>query len=243
MRIVIRCGLLLLLAAYAATGAAQTSQAYYKDGSDKFIAKDYQGALAAFDKALGLDPRYTDAWYFRGMTKLILKDSTAADDFSTVIELDPQRARAWAYRGMTKFREEHYTAALPDFNKAVALDPNYDEAWFYLGNCNMQLKNYYAAVAYFDKAVALRPGYTGAIYSRGITRYMLHKYADAVSDFNLSIAQNPDYSTKAYYYRGMCRIALDQQALACPDLKTATDAGVPDAAAMWKKYCRPTSAP
>src|SRR5882757_1245346 len=128
MKVVIPCALLLLLALAA---RPQTPQMYYQSGGDKFLAKDYPGAIADFSKAVGLEPGYTDAWYFRGLTKFIAKDSTAADDFSKVLELDPNKVKAWAYRGMVRFRQKAYNTAIADFSRAISLKPDYEEAWFY----------------------------------------------------------------------------------------------------------------
>ena len=47
MKVVIPCCLLLLLALAART---QTPQMYYKSGGDKFLAKDYPGAMADFSR-------------------------------------------------------------------------------------------------------------------------------------------------------------------------------------------------
>jgi len=237
MRVVIRCCLFTVLLAAAISAAAQTPQLYYKDGSDKFLANDYHGAIDAFTKAIGLQPGYTDAWYFRGMTKFIAKDSTAADDFSKVIELDPNKVKAWAYRGMARFRRKEYISAISDFSRAISLKADYEEAWFYRGNCNIELKNYYAAVTDLDKAIALSPNYTAALYTRGLARFLLQKYADALPDFDKTIAINPNYSMKAWYFRGICHIRLNQKDLGCSDLKKAADSGMPDAIDMRKKYC------
>ena len=134
MGVVTRCCILTVLLAAAITAGAQTSQMYYKDGSDKFLANDYRGAIEAFTKAIGMEPGYTDAWYFRGMTKFIVKDSTAAEDFSKVLELDPHKVKAWAYRGMTRYRRREYNQAIADFSRAIALKADYEEDWFYRGN-------------------------------------------------------------------------------------------------------------
>jgi len=238
MRVVIRCCLFTVLLAAAATAAAQTSQMYYKDGSDKFMTGDYRGAIEAFTKAIGMEPAYTDAWYFRGMTKFIMKDSTAADDFSKTVGLDPNRVKAWAYRGMARYRRKEYSSAIADFSRAISLKPDYEEAWFYRGNSNMELKNYFSAITDLDKAIALKPDYTAAIYTRGVARFMMQKYAEALPDLDRTIALNPTYSGKTWYFRGICRIRLNQKDMACPDFKKAAELGVADAAEMRKKYCQ-----
>lgn len=238
MRVVTRCCLFTVLLAAFMTAAGQTAQLYYRDGSDKFLAGDYRGATEAFTKAIGMEPGYTDAWYFRGMTKFIMKDSTAADDFSKVVELDPNKVKAWAYRGMARYRRREYNAAIADFSRAIALKSDYEEAWFYRGNSNLELKNYYAALADLDKAISLKPDYTAAIYTRGLTRFYLQKYGEALPDFDKTIATDPGYSPKAWYFRGLCHFRLSQKEQACADLKKAADLGMADAVEMQRKYCK-----
>ena len=53
--------------------------------------KDYRGAIPNYDKALELDPNYLEAYYNRGVTKIILEDHQCAiEDFDKVLELDPE---------------------------------------------------------------------------------------------------------------------------------------------------------
>ena len=63
---------LALLVSFVSFG--QTAEEYFDSGYDKAKAKDYYGAIADYTKAIELNPKYTEAYNNRGITKDILKD-------------------------------------------------------------------------------------------------------------------------------------------------------------------------
>ena len=59
---------------------------------------DYMGALAHYDRALKMDPRFTKALYFKGLAQHYMGDATAAvATMKGVLELSPQHPGARAY--------------------------------------------------------------------------------------------------------------------------------------------------
>ena len=72
---------------------AQTAETYYKRGIDKFEKQDYRGAIADYTKRIELNSDYAEAYFNRGITKLILgqKDSECLD-FSKAGELGYSKA-------------------------------------------------------------------------------------------------------------------------------------------------------
>ena len=51
--------------------------AYYNLGILQCIRKDYEGALAYFNKAISLNPFFAEAYFNRGLTRIYLKDDEA----------------------------------------------------------------------------------------------------------------------------------------------------------------------
>ena len=59
-----------------------------KRGTQFLEGNNYLDAVKNFDKAIDLDPEYSDSWYFRGRSKYFLNQyEEAIKDFDKAIEL------------------------------------------------------------------------------------------------------------------------------------------------------------
>jgi tetratricopeptide (TPR) repeat protein len=85
--------------------------------------KDYQGALADYNKVLLDSPQSWPMWQERGILKQMhLKDLVGAvRDFDKVIELAPTEAMNYAFRGLAKRDLGQREGAIADFRKGLAL--------------------------------------------------------------------------------------------------------------------------
>ena len=93
------------------TAFGQTAQDNYNKGNEKANAKDYAGSIKDFDKAVKLDPKYTDAYYNRGTSKMYMKDYKGAiTDFDKAIELKPDFLNAFTNRGVAKLKLDQTTS-------------------------------------------------------------------------------------------------------------------------------------
>ncbi|MBS1666595.1 MAG: tetratricopeptide repeat protein [Bacteroidetes bacterium] len=238
MQSVYRIYLFLLFIIASVSVQAQTAKTYFENGSIKFRLKKYDQAIADFTKAIELKPDFTDAYYFRALVKLRLKDSSSISDFTKTIELDPKNAKAYSFRGGVKFTLKHYQEALPDFDKTISLLPNYEQAYFYKGSCLMELKNYDESIVQLTKAIELKPDYTAAYYQRAITQYLKKDYSAAVLDFDKTAQLDSTYSIRLFYFSGDAKIKVGQKEAACADFKKSLDAGYKPAEEMIKKYCQ-----
>ena len=64
---------------------------WYNSGIAKIKLKDFEGAIAAFDKAIEHNQKEARAYIFRGLANSELKDYfRAMDDFIKAIELNPK---------------------------------------------------------------------------------------------------------------------------------------------------------
>jgi tetratricopeptide (TPR) repeat protein len=85
------------------------------------LLKDYQGAVADYDKAIALNPKCGGYYCNRGDAEFWLKMVTEAQaDYNKSIELDPHNAQAYFNRGKLKaVCLTNYTEAIADFTKAI----------------------------------------------------------------------------------------------------------------------------
>lgn len=218
---------------------AQTPEEHYKKGLELYNTKNYTDALAEFVKATDAKPDYMDAWYFRGLAKFLLKDSSAWSDFTKVIELKPDHYKAYSYRGLLKFRQGDYAAAIPELNKSLDINPNYVEAYFYRGDAKMEMKDFDGALKDLDKAISLREDYVAAWYLKGLTKIFKKDYPAAIADFNKTISFNKvEYTGGAYFFIGQCELETGSKDAACKDFKKAQEAGYKNAAAAISKNCQ-----
>ncbi len=87
---------------------------------------DLDGALADYNQAIALDPRFADAWFNRATYWKANDELGRADaDFSQAIELKPHLADAHAARGLVRLlKGRRADEAQQDFDRCLALNNN-----------------------------------------------------------------------------------------------------------------------
>ncbi|MBI5442143.1 MAG: tetratricopeptide repeat protein [Deltaproteobacteria bacterium] len=81
-------------------------------------------ALAAFDRAVALEPRDADAYGDRAVTYLSLgRYDLALRDLTVALALAPSFAQAYSNRGLVRYRTGDVLGAILDYNRALRLLP------------------------------------------------------------------------------------------------------------------------
>jgi tetratricopeptide (TPR) repeat protein len=113
----------------------QTENDYVESGKRKLENNYYiQGAIADFNKAFELNPKNTNALFYRGVTKARLKDYRGAImDYNKVIEIDSDDCEAHINRGAAKSQLKDFNGAIIDYNKAIRLNPKKGMAYYNRG--------------------------------------------------------------------------------------------------------------
>jgi tetratricopeptide (TPR) repeat protein len=94
----------------------------YARGAAKAWLDDYKGAIADYNQAIQLKPKYPDAYYYRGAAKAWLEDYKGAiADYNQAIQLKPEYPDAYVGRGAAKARLDDYKGAIADYRKAAEL--------------------------------------------------------------------------------------------------------------------------
>jgi len=111
---------------------SQAALRAYEDGLARRTAGDVEGAVAAFSRALTLDPTLAPAYVERGSLYLAMGDPRAAlADAQMAVAADPENATAHALLGEVLRRGFGDAAhALEEYEQAVRLDPDMAEAMF-----------------------------------------------------------------------------------------------------------------
>jgi len=130
-------------------------------GLDYVLLNDYANAIKWLEKAVELDPKNKDAWYYLGRayyTRGLLPESRRA--FLTVLDLDWHDARAENNLGLILESEAEPNEALEAYRKAIEWQegsPHQSEQpYLNLGNLLLDLDRTREAIPPLEKAVELR---------------------------------------------------------------------------------------
>ncbi len=199
----------------------KTKEQWLKEGDGHYDAKRYEEALAAYDRAIQLDPNSALAYYNRGNAYYDLREyQKAIADFDRAIQLDSSDAKAYGNRGIAYKNLREYQKAIADYSCAIDLNPNYVWAIENRGYAYRELKEYQKAIADYDRAIQLDPNDAFAYHNRGCAYRELKEYQKAITDFDRAIQLNPNYA-EAYNNRGVAYRDLKEYQKAIADFDRA----------------------
>ncbi|MBR4905216.1 MAG: tetratricopeptide repeat protein [Selenomonadaceae bacterium] len=145
--------------------------------------RDYEAAIADYNKALEINPKFSWAYHNRALAYGRLKRwDEAIADYGRALEIDKNyvsayNGRAWSYCQMGKFEE-----ALVDANKAVELNPNDANFLDTRAGAYIGLKRYEEALSDLNRAIKLSP--EGWLYhNRGELYLLMGEQSKAQADF------------------------------------------------------------
>ncbi len=108
---------------------------YIWRGNVRYEQKDYDNAIADYNKAIEINQNYTLAFYNRAFAWIGKKEyDKAIEDYNTVIKLNPDYlANAYVIKGSVLRAIKKYDEAIEYYNKAIDIDPEYANAYFNRG--------------------------------------------------------------------------------------------------------------
>ncbi len=181
----------------------------------------WKKALADYDTALRLNPRYASAYLGRGKVHRAMKRyDNALDDFDTTIRLSPRWAKAFLNRGTVHLLIKRYDTALDDLDKAIHLNPRYAAAYWGRGKVHRAMKRYDKALADYGKAIGIDPRYAPAYLGRGRVHRAMKEYDKALADYGKAIGIDPRHAP-AYFNRGNLHRMMNRRDEALADYAAA----------------------
>lgn len=109
-------------------GPAGEAAARLSDGLTLAWRGDLDGAIAAFDRAIALKPKFAFAYLNRGLAfQRQGETARAAADLDLAIKYAPYAARSYYNRGVLRRELGNRRGAAADANRAVELDPDYPD--------------------------------------------------------------------------------------------------------------------
>ena len=116
---------------------------YYLMGNECITqAHDSRAAIANYDKAIELNPSYTDAWIRKGITLYNNKEYYEAEVcLNEAVRLSPMLFKAVYNRGKNRMALDNIEGALADFDRAVSIKPEHAKVHELFGDALMRTGN------------------------------------------------------------------------------------------------------
>jgi tetratricopeptide (TPR) repeat protein len=111
---------MLLLGAACVESAADWDRA----GVTHHTMGRYEEAVAAFDRALSIDPQYATAWRDRGLSlALLARANESEESFAKALAISPGDASIPYYQALARNATGNRAGALQSLEKAVSIQP------------------------------------------------------------------------------------------------------------------------
>ena len=164
---------------------------------------DLSGAIAAFNKALEIEPKNSDVWDLLGATLNDLgRYSEAFAAFNKALKIDPKNSNVWEHLGATLNDLGRYSEAIAAFDKALEIHPKYHSAWDGRGIALNNLRRYSEAIAAYDKTLEITGDqYWYAWFNRGWAFFYSGRYIKAIQNWDEGLQK---YLPSNHDYRLAC---------------------------------------
>lgn len=160
-----------------------TEYDYWSEGMDFYVKAKYREAIESYNKAIELNPRYANAYLYRGNAYEAIEEyDQALEDYNKACQLNPMDLFAFKNRGGLYKKLKLYDKALKDFERAIQLDPLYESPYEERGNVYAEVKNYDKALDDYAKAIELNPKYGFTYESRAKVYRKLGLVKEAEAD-------------------------------------------------------------
>lgn len=141
--------------------SAGAAFAFTQRGRLRFRDRDHTGAEAMFGRALAIDPRASDAAFYRGLSLQELgRHAEALEALRVAAGLDSMRADRWFWLGVAADHEQRKPEAERAFRRCAELDPGGELAatsFRQLGYYQLLREQWHGAIEDLTRATELAP--------------------------------------------------------------------------------------
>ena len=172
-------------------------------GLDYVMLNDYADAVKWLERAVELEPKNKEAWYYLGRAYYTEKDVPDAQKaFLTVLDLDPRDARAENNLGLIFESEAKVTQALDAYRQAIAWQQGSprpsEQPYVNLGNLLMKEGRTEEAIPHLQRAVSLAPSNAFCHLKLGEAYRRVHRSDEARRELERATQLEPENATVHY---------------------------------------------
>ena len=155
--------------------------------------KELDNAIESCKRAIELDNRFVDAYYYMGISFNNKKRYDAAiENFQKAVDLDKKHVNSWNYMGLAYEAKNDFDTALKFLSKTIEIDPGFSEGWYNLGNVHKQIKKFDKAIESYNKATELDPEFARAWFFMGCAYFDKREYNNAIQYLEKAIKIDPN---------------------------------------------------
>lgn len=175
----------------------------YRIGRAYYHEDDTTNARLFFDRALAKNPRYQNAWYFRGILNYYAgADLAALSDMAKAIAIDSSDADFFSMQGKIYQNMGKWDEAIASFRQAIQRKDVRPDTWMLIGESYSEQKKYaQAAAAYSDALphVGADPDMKArCLYNLGTMEYLSENWDKAEKAFaEMLVTDAEDYQVVA----------------------------------------------
>ena len=153
-------------------------------GSSLIELKQFEKALATFERALAISPNHFGALNNRGNALLKLRRlREALESYEQALAIDPHRAQGLSNRGIVLAELGRFETALASYDKAIAADPAFMEAYVNRGNTFCAQGLCEEALVNYENALQLCPDNHEARWNKGLVELSLGQFREGWKNY------------------------------------------------------------
>lgn len=194
----------LILLIFAKLSATESAREYFKFAKFSYDERDYSKALNYINKAIELEPDYTNGLILRAEINLKLRNYPAmVPDLSRILKQENLaisiKSDAHGLLGVSYFNTMNLEKALTEFNHSLRLNEANARSQFYMGRLHYEAGRFFQALECFDLAIKYDAGNYECLYYRSKLRLEYFKpmagtelFDQIMTDTQKSIDLNPE---------------------------------------------------
>ncbi len=221
---------------------------YYGHGVCLAALGKQDEAIADFDKAITIDPKYAEALCERGVALIAkgVKDKGCMD-LRKAKGLKNEKAKglyesnacsgmsgAFITKGDEKLSAKDYAGAILDYTSAIQLNSDSIQPYLKRAECQVALKKYDKAILDYNKALKIKPDTVTILYLRGTAYNAASNWKLAFADFSSVIKLSPNHYD-AFMGRGAACEGMENDRSAMYDYTQAIRIKPQDGWAYYKR--------